>query len=116
MDNEFQDPFQRGIGSAIDGSTGRMVARTNRLRRVRPSPPRGVKKTAVGSYYELSWEPPPPDVVFTHYRIRIGTDSGEPTFVVPRGTTRHHVITGSTFYVSSYLETLDIESVAAKAA
>jgi hypothetical protein len=93
------------------GKTERLVARTARVTRHRPLPPREGRFDSVTNL--LTWVAPVRGTkAITHYRIRIGSDTAEPTFQVPVGQTTLQLTDGITrVFLSSYNDINDLESV-----
>ena len=90
--------------------TDRLIARTTRVTRHRPSPPRQGRFSSVTNL--LTWAAPERgDGAITHYRIRIGSDTAEPVYQVPVGQTALQLSTGITLvFISSYNQINDRES------
>lgn len=95
------------IESAVDSSAGRLTARLTTLTDRRPDEPRNF----VGSFPGyLSWTPPQINDNFTHYRLRIGHDDGEPDYEFTSGQLGIQLFIGSVFFLSTYNDTNGLES------
>jgi len=94
------------IESAVDSSAGRLAARLTVLTDRRPDEPRNF----TGSYPAyLSWTPPQAKN-FTHYRLRIGHDDGDPDYEFPSGQLAIQIFYGSKFVLTTYNDTNGLES------
>ena len=90
-------------------STDRLIARVTKLTRRRPSPPRELRQDATRNL--LTWKPPVASgAPFTHYRVRIDHDGGEPDFEVSCGQRSLTVPTGSRVFLTAYNQTNGFES------
>jgi hypothetical protein len=92
------------------GKTERLLARTTRTTRVRPSPPRDGQFDATTNL--LTWTAPERGAKrVTHYRVRIGSDTAAPLYEVPVGQTSLQ-LTGdiSRVFISAYSQINDLES------
>lgn len=111
---ELDVNIEERIGSAINTDTGRLLVRQTRIARRRPDPPRNVKKRAIGSYFEITWEPPRAGVIFDGYRVRKDTDAGLADAELAPGHTATTFLDGTSFYVSTFISK-GFESVPIKA-
>ncbi|HUU94555.1 MAG TPA: hypothetical protein VM487_02360, partial [Phycisphaerae bacterium] len=85
---------------------GNLVKRGLKMNRLRPGPPRNLR------FEEnlLKWDPPADTSAVTHYRVRIGHDTGPPDFELSAGQTALQLFKGESFLVSSYNVVMDQES------
>lgn len=90
--------------------TERLIARTGKITRQRPPAPREVRFAADTN--QLTWKPPADKKLFTHFRVRVDSDGGEPDFEVSAGQTSINIPYGAKqFWVSTYNEVNRLESV-----
>lgn len=86
----------------------KLLRRATKLTRNRAGVPRELGFNTNNNLF--SWTAPAEDVIFTHYRIRIDTDAGEPTYEVPAGQTSQNIMGGTRVYLSTYNFNNDLES------
>lgn len=94
------------LDSAIAPAAGRMAARLSTLSNIRPLKPLSF---AVDSFNFFSWDPPPRDN-FTHYRLRIDHDDGDPDYEFPAGQRGIQLFVGHNFFLSAYNDQSRLES------
>lgn len=94
------------IESAVDSSAGRLTARLTTLTDRRPDEPRDFRGAYPGF---LSWSPPQIKD-FTHYRLRIDHDDGEPDYEFSAGQIGIQLFVGSRFFLTTYNNTNGLES------
>lgn len=83
-----------------------LVARVSNFSDFRPEPPRDF----VGYLYGwLTWLAPQREN-YTHYRLRVDHDDGEPDYELPRGHTAIQIFRGRTFFLTTYNQSNGYES------
>lgn len=93
--------------STFDSALGRLVARNLVATEDRPGAPRGFTVDSVTSWF--SWIPPQRQN-FTHYRLRIDHDDGDPDLEMSAGTFGVHLFRGSRFWLSTFNSFNGLES------
>lgn len=101
-------PVSPDQASGIRGRAGRLTARVTGLSQRRPEAPRNFRGRSPGV---LSWTAPPPTAPpYSHYRIRIDTDAGNPAYELSSGHTEIQILRGSRFVISTYNQANGLES------
>ncbi len=101
-------PVSPDQASGVRGRAGRLTARVTGLSQRRPEPPRNFRGESPG---RLSWTAPPPTAPpYSHYRIRVDRDNGEPHYQVSSGQGEIQILYGSRFVLSTYNEANGLES------
>ncbi len=94
------------VKPALDSALGRLLARLKRLSGTRPEPARGFTVEPPGWFYWVA----PKNKDFTHYRLRVDHDDGDPDIEMSAGQTRIQLFVGSVFFLTTYNDTNLLES------
>lgn len=94
--------------SALDNATGRLAARLGRYSDQRPAPPRGIRVDTANNW--VSWDPPAASEIYTHFRLWINTDSGDPHMEFPAGQRGVQLFWGTQIFLACWNEPAQLAS------